>query len=72
MKIKQFLSLKFFIGMVCILLLSSIIYVKPVNAIPTSFKFVGDIAQTPTMSIAESINKLVPTGKVKNGNLEGF
>ena len=68
---KKYRLSTFFLGLICLLLLSSLIYITPVYGMSTSLKFVGDIAQTPTMSIAESIEKLVTTGKVKNGKLKG-
>lgn len=67
---KKHILVSFFPGLICLLLLSSIIYIAPVNASTQSFQFVGEIAQTPSLSKAESIKQLVTTGKVKNGNLE--
>ena len=68
---KKNLFFRFFLGLICLLLLSSIIYITPVNASSQSVKFVEQIAQTPSLSKSESIKQLINTGKAKNGNFEG-
>ena len=67
---KKDLFFRFFLGLICLLLLNSIIYITPVNASSQSVKFVEQIAQTPSLSQSESIKQLIATGKVRNGNLE--
>ena len=69
---KKYLSLSFFIGLICLFLLSSIIYITPVYGMSTSLNFVGKIALTSAMSTSESIKNLVTTGKAKNGIFEGI
>lgn len=58
-------------GLICIFLLSSVLHLTYVNALPKAFNTMSKIAQNSQNNTSESLGKLVTTGNAKNGNLEG-